>query len=207
MINKKERVIFIQTKKEEMRNAIINAAEVEFFAKGFKNTSLRTIVKNARTTIGNFYNYFDNKEAVYSEIVDAEYKGFLHFLEHHENEEKLGQLVGLEELLSNQEVLFDIVKGVIPSLSTRFVILLECSEGTKYQESKNLLTEMIYEHYMEHVDNDQSMADFGKILSKQFIDAVTSIIRNYHDNEDKMKELIVELILFYMLAITHRSKS
>ena len=35
---------------------------------GFKNASLRQIVKDAGTTIGNFYNYFENKEALFTDI-------------------------------------------------------------------------------------------------------------------------------------------
>ena len=44
---------------------ILAAAKTEFLEKGFRNASLRTIVKLAGVTTGAFYGYYSNKEALF----------------------------------------------------------------------------------------------------------------------------------------------
>ena len=49
---------------------ILAAAKTEFLEKGFRNASLRTIVKLAGVTTGAFYGYYSNKEALFSALVE-----------------------------------------------------------------------------------------------------------------------------------------
>lgn len=46
------------------------AARAEFLEKGFREASLRNIVKTAGVTTGAFYGYFSSKEALYASIVE-----------------------------------------------------------------------------------------------------------------------------------------
>ena len=46
------------------------AARAEFLEKGFREASLRNIVKVAGVTTGAFYGYFSSKEALYASIVE-----------------------------------------------------------------------------------------------------------------------------------------
>lgn len=46
------------------------AAMAEFLEKGFRDASLRQIVKNAGVTTGAFYGYFSSKEALFTSIVE-----------------------------------------------------------------------------------------------------------------------------------------
>lgn len=46
------------------------AARIEFLEKGFREASLRNIVKAAGVTTGAFYGYFSSKEALYASIVE-----------------------------------------------------------------------------------------------------------------------------------------
>ena len=63
----------MQIKKDTMKNALLASAENQFLLKGFDKASLRQIVKEAGTTIGNFYNYFDKKLSPY-QAIQEEYK-------------------------------------------------------------------------------------------------------------------------------------
>ncbi len=56
-----------QVLKETQRTKIISSAKSEFVANGIKNTSMRSIARNADMTVGNLYRYFGSK----NEIVDA----------------------------------------------------------------------------------------------------------------------------------------
>lgn len=56
--------------KEARRKAILAAAKKIFAAKGFHNTSVSDIVKEVGIAQGTFYLYFEDKKAIFSEIVD-----------------------------------------------------------------------------------------------------------------------------------------
>ena len=49
---------------------ILDAGMEEFQEKGFRDASLRKIVKNAGVTTGAFYGYFSSKEALFASIVE-----------------------------------------------------------------------------------------------------------------------------------------
>ena len=59
----------MQTKKEEIRQEILLAAENEFYKRGYRDASMRTIARKANTTLGNIYNYFENKEALLDAVI------------------------------------------------------------------------------------------------------------------------------------------
>lgn len=47
------------------REAILEAALIEFSSNDFENASVNNIIKEANTSKGNFYHYFSNKEELY----------------------------------------------------------------------------------------------------------------------------------------------
>ena len=59
----------MQVVKPEVRAAILESAKEEFVRKGFSDASVRTITANARTSAGNFYNYYSSKEDLFLELV------------------------------------------------------------------------------------------------------------------------------------------
>ncbi len=56
-----------QVLKEEQRNKILDSARNEFLRNGIDGSSMRNIAKNADTTVGNVYKYYNNKQ----EIIDV----------------------------------------------------------------------------------------------------------------------------------------
>lgn len=57
-----------QVRAVETRKKILNAAKVLIAEKGFENTSIDDIVKEAGVSIGSFYTYFKKKEDVVEEL-------------------------------------------------------------------------------------------------------------------------------------------
>jgi AcrR family transcriptional regulator len=58
-----------QYQKEEIREAILSTAKSEFLRKGFQDASLREISKRAKVPIGNLYNYFEDKDQLFKEVL------------------------------------------------------------------------------------------------------------------------------------------
>ncbi|MBR3548941.1 MAG: TetR/AcrR family transcriptional regulator [Treponema sp.] len=52
---------------------ILSVAEEEFLQKGYRDASLRTIVKKAGVTTGAFYGYFKSKEELFDALVKEHY--------------------------------------------------------------------------------------------------------------------------------------
>lgn len=50
---------------------LLSVGKEEFLAKGYKDASLREIVKKAGFTLGAFYGYYESKEALFDDIVKA----------------------------------------------------------------------------------------------------------------------------------------
>ena len=63
-----------QREKEYKRNDIINAAERVFFSKGYTNTSMDEVAKEAEYSKRTIYVYFSSKEQLYFEIMIRGYR-------------------------------------------------------------------------------------------------------------------------------------
>jgi AcrR family transcriptional regulator len=59
------------TKGEKTRAAILEAAHALFLKNGFHGTSMRQIADEAGLALGGLYNYFDSKEKIFGEVLDA----------------------------------------------------------------------------------------------------------------------------------------
>lgn len=59
----------MQVKKEEVEQAILEAARQEFMEKGFMGTGLREIAARASISTSNIYNYFDNKDELFETVL------------------------------------------------------------------------------------------------------------------------------------------
>ena len=56
------------------REKILEAGKKEFLEKGFRDASLRTIVKEAGVTTGAFYGYYKSKEDLFDALVTEPYE-------------------------------------------------------------------------------------------------------------------------------------
>lgn len=196
----------MQIKKDEVREAFLQCAEKEFLDHGFVNASLRRIVKASGTTIGNFYNYFDNKEALFDALVQEEYNNFLHIFEHHNIASQADfDLTSIDytDTAALRQLIHLYLPLLIPMLTTRFVLLIEGSKGTKYQDAKEHLIRIIKEHFQEHIEEynpNYPYPELGDTLAAQLINGIVSILRTNVDSEIK-QGMLAEYLLFYFLGI------
>ena len=192
----------MQVKKDEVRKALLEAGEKEFFSKGFMNASVRVIVKAAGTTIGNFYNYFENKEALFAELVNEEYRGFVYLFENHEEIEKPDYLLGIKDAAKWREVLVKLIKDIMPVFSDRFLLLVEHSGGTKFENIRDVIVNMLKDHFIGHMkrfDDNYEDGVLGGILGEQLLNGVVLILKKHRDEEIR-KKLLAEYLLFFFMG-------
>jgi len=59
----------VQIQKTDIKNSILRVAGKEFLKRGFRNTNMRVIADQSGISLGNIYNYFPNKNAIFYETV------------------------------------------------------------------------------------------------------------------------------------------
>lgn len=114
----------MQTKKEEVRQKILQAAKAEFLEKDFATASIRSITARAGMTLGNFYVYFQNKEAVFEALVQEA----VILMEQHVS-------VGHYQELSDQQLVANLID--FPQVLVKFREFIEYIE--EYREALTLL--------------------------------------------------------------------
>ena len=172
----------MQVKKDEVRSAILREAEKEFYNKGFIHASIRQIVKAAGTTIGNFYNYFQSKEALFEELVIDEYRSFVFFLENHDKVERPDYLWEIADVSKWRHELAKIIIKMMPVFSDRFVLLMECSEGTRFENTRKMMANLLKDHFIEHMErfgSDNTDRFLAEIIAEQVIAGIIWILKKH----------------------------
>jgi hypothetical protein len=59
----------VQIQKKDIRKVILEISRKEFLEHGFKDASMRTIAKKSGVSLGNIYNYFKNKDEIFTQIL------------------------------------------------------------------------------------------------------------------------------------------
>ncbi len=193
----------MQVKKSEVKNLILKSAKEEFLEKGFEKASIRSIVKNANTTIGNFYNYFEGKEDVFNEIVLSSYIKVMRFIEGHNLEDEDPNEFSLLSPSQARAAVTQAIGLFSDSFIEDLIILAECSKGTKYEGFSHTLAEYLVSHFIEHQEilnpeyNDEGIS---RLLSMQFLSGVLSVLKQDISSEEKIN-LISEYLLFYAYGL------
>lgn len=193
----------MQRKKETVRNELLSSGLKIFLEKGYHHASMRQIVKEAGTTIGNFYNYFESKEALFNTLVKEDYAYIVSFLrdnEHHHD-------MDLKDLLKNKEDLRNILRMMIPKtfqyIDQGLVLLINKSKGTPFEKLRIHIIEGFSEHLKEHLlEKDYFLMDdvFIETLAENFLIGLSHIIEK-ESNLTKRYLMIVELIMFYITGV------
>lgn len=193
----------MQIKKENIENMLLASAKKEFLVHGFKDASVRRIAANAGTTIGNFYNYFESKEAIFERLVEPEYRSFLHLMENHDRIEEPDWIWETKDMSAWRNGLLELIKSVMPVFTDGFLIMLEHSAGTKYAVIKEKLVAMAAAEFQKHYDEqgihwaDPELTD---LLARQFIGGIIWILTKYQ-SEEKRQSMLAEHFLFYITGV------
>ncbi len=177
----------MQVLKEEIRERIIKVAEDLFYKEGFEGTTTRNIAANVGISVSNLYLYYENKEDIFSAVIEAFYQylnsRFEELLVHNNKEDNISDKI------------YKLVWDFIVKDQRKFIILADKSRGTKYEYSKTVVTQELKKHIcslLPDTFNDKELMSF--ILSHNLIDGIVEIAKNYRDERrlaDSLKHLIV----------------
>ena len=142
---------------KETLNKIHEAAEKEFLEKGFKDASLRNIVKMVGVTTGAFYGYYKSKEELFEALVGPVAEHFLNRFS--ETIQKFNSLPAEEQKKQMGNYSYSsTVEGIefaYENLSC-MKLLLTASGGTKYENFVHDIVELEIEsthRFMECIEH------------------------------------------------------
>jgi len=181
----------MQIKKEEIRVEILAISEKEFLKRGYKNASMRTIATKSHTTLGNLYNYFENKEAILDAVVGDTPEQIYQLLKSHESE-----LSNIQSKAFIEENFDELVDAYMPKLfpldillSNSLMILMEGCEGTKYEPYRESFSNLFQIHLANHL-NVQPDSFLARSIAHGFISSLLFIGKNKKSMETGKTDLI-----------------
>jgi len=188
----------MQYLKDEIRNNIAEKALIEFKQKGYTGASIRTISKNSGTSVGNMYKYFQSKEDLYEALIGSVYNQVMI---------QIAQFSKVELNEKAENIFYELMENILEIVdenSTELSILLNKSEGSKYENCKitfidlitNLVTEMI--SYELSLKGKQLKDNFIlHLLSYNLVESIALILISKDDSVEIKKLIIIIIEIFY----------
>jgi len=198
----------MQILKEETKQSLLSAALNEFQEKGFEKASMRFIAKSSGMTIGNIYNYYPNKQALFEAVVSNAYQ------EYKKNIDDIkDKLYKRNKMVNNTSstyfdgveiTIVDLIKSFTPEMN----LLFTGSKGSDYQYIREELTNISYEITKSIFSNsfsipiiDNSYYDrLAHIIAETIIESICIVMRSNADKE-LFEKLIDHMIMTYSKSI------
>lgn len=170
----------MQVLKNEVQDRIIAAATDEFTDKGYRQASLRSIAQAAGTSVSNVYHYYPDKEALFRHIAAPLYDAVMELAERisaavHPDRTALNHMI--DTMTAFLESKTEIERKII-------VMLAEKSEGTKYEDTKRRMIELLKTHFTDQLQppggaGNQVSCDRNAvfaIIAENFVNGIIRII-------------------------------
>jgi AcrR family transcriptional regulator len=189
----------MQLKKEKIKIRIEKAAREDFLDYGFTKTSMRNIAKKAQISTSNIYNYFKSKEELFNSLIDPVYHKIKNLLLNlFETEKNLGENEFFKQI---SDVFAHPIGEIIKQNAKELIILIDRSEGTKYEKFKENLIETIESHFTESVVHEKKMKDnylnnrfVMHIIANNLLEGLLELAKHYKNDEwvDSNIELLIK---------------
>lgn len=186
----------MQTKKDEIKEQIVQAAQREFLLHGYEGASMRVIARKANTTLGNIYHYYRNKEAILTEILTEPLKGLQKMVkEHMKLQTEVYSMQELLEVLNEVEDLMDYEEFQY-LMDKRLLILFEL-KTTHFAKDRDKIIFDLKKHMAWHLRIEDADSAYVDIIVTMFISCVRHVLLE-HDNTKEAKQEFLKV--FKMLC-------
>ena len=191
-----------QVLKDNLRQAIIQAAKQEFLLSGFEKASMRNIAKMANMTVGNLYRYFDSKQDIKNYILTGtmnELKNIFNSV----NSYNIKMEARVFNIKANSNELKEMMNSLAQALvdlyinsNMEFKILMNDDQMIKTITKwfSDAISTLINQHYV--------IAGYGKekeILLSSYSNAIFSGLKQIFDMaEGKDPDRLLEIVKIYL---------
>ncbi len=191
--------------KSETQEKILEVARKEFLERGFKDASLRGIVKEAGFTQGAFYGYYKDKESLFAAIVSEAADGLVEQFK--KAQDAHFDLIEQENTKISRELSTLYLKNFVNYIYDNFDVfklVICCSNGTRYENYIHNLVELevgVAEKYygilqdMGKIEGKVSPNLHHMITSAYFTAVFETVVHDMTRKE--AEEYIKELAVFF----------
>jgi len=158
--------------KDDIYKSILNEARKEFMKKGFKDTSMRKIAKNANVGLSNIYNYFRNKDEIYSAIVKPAKEAIFTFITEG-NSEKNYEFCNMSESGHFDADVMAYIE-MIEKYKEEYRLLFYHSHGSSFSNFRNELTDHMSKVSFNYMGVEKQHNAEAKEISPFFIHIMAS---------------------------------
>ncbi|HPF88038.1 MAG TPA: TetR/AcrR family transcriptional regulator [Candidatus Limiplasma sp.] len=181
-----------QILKKEIKNKILQSALNSFLEKGYRNTSMQEIAQNAGIAAGNIYNYFKNKEEVFSTLI---HPVLTRVKEIFAIQSKDLPMLNTEDRMGIAQRRMEEFIQVYQSNRKVFVLLFEKSDSTKFETTKADVEDS-FAAAIIHAKNDftsnaatQEQQMLIKAFASAYVSGIISILTEKTDEALKLNVL------------------
>ncbi len=173
-----------QVLKEEVKQDILKNALDSFVSNGYKKTSMKSIALASGISVGNIYNYFKDKEALYDALALSVFNEI----------DELFQTLPKNTLDGVEDKILAFIE-IYKSNKEVFIMLMENSENTKFKNLKNTVIENFaaaIERFRFATTNKRSSQEgiiFFKAFASGFVNGIIVILAQDINETLKLKIL------------------
>ncbi|WP_230867256.1 TetR/AcrR family transcriptional regulator [Iocasia frigidifontis] len=186
---------------------IMTEGKKVFLEKGFKDASLRNIVKRAGVTTGAFYGYYPDKEALFEALVSPAADGLRElFLSTQKNFDELPENIKKANVYDyTTEELKKFITYIYDHFD-EFKLLITCADGTAFSDFIHDLVEIEVEYtlkFIESTGNDvltsgRATPELLHIIASAFFSAVFEVVK--HDMTKEAADSYIDSLKQFFTA-------
>ena len=197
----------MQYLKDEVRNNIAEEALKEFKILGYNGASIRSIAKNASTSVGNFYKYYNSKDVLYENLIGSVYHKLMDYIN------KFDKVV-LDD--KAEYIFYELMEKIIEIFqenSIEIAILLNKSEGSKYEDCKSVFVDFItrivtetmkYKLLKQGKKLKDSMVIY--LVSYSVVESISIIVKEKEDGLE-VRNLMLNIIDIFFTDMENKLES
>ncbi|MCK7486324.1 MAG: TetR/AcrR family transcriptional regulator [Bacillus subtilis] len=159
---------------------------------------MRRIADSANITVGNIYRYFENKEALFNAVLSPAKRA----IDDLESFDKKLHITHIENQKEATQIVTYVINVLRPYTREIFIMIFNAN-GSHYQQVKSQLESLVVAKVKEFFPG--AFSDyFLKIIAASFIQALFVVFKDNVNDIKKIREMIVQLIVFYFRDLQNR---
>ncbi len=184
----------MQIKKDNSKKKIKSSAKKLFFVMQYKDASMRDVAKMSDMTVGNIYRYYENKEILFEDIVGETYRKMEKVIRVTDYAQVfIRNKIGVNEknVYKNNKFrshVLESITEIVVQNSNELYILINNSEGSKYENTSKRIEKMIKETIMAVMP--KMSEDVVSAYSFTAISTLSYILRMHIGDKAKLKQHI-----------------
>ena len=187
---------------KETREKLLASARQEFLEKGYTQASLRSICKNAGVTTGALYFFFQDKEDLFTQLVEPTLQKLREYIRQHFQAEQEMIISGVQNETEDADDI-RMTRQILHAMYQNYDILLLAitkSQGSKYEYCVDEFVAIAEQHYRFLADGMAARAGIDRIddytihwIAHMQIDVFVHMLQ-HEPSEEKAQQYIGKIV-------------